>query len=128
MSFVSVKLLNIYLAKTSIFFGRNVHHSFSGRNGSWPKRPVTLSRGQPIQLVCDCEVDYLHELIETATNRSAWRAKVASTSTISLVHRLPLFWHFLFRISDREHHSTTHAQLRSLQAPAAARWRKKYAK
>ena len=39
--------LNIYLAETSIFFGRNVHafgrnvHVISGWNGSWPKRPVT---------------------------------------------------------------------------------------
>ena len=29
-------------------------------------------------LVTDCEGDYLHELIETATNRSAWCAKLAS--------------------------------------------------
>ena len=40
--------LLLYLAETSIFlgwivhaFGRNVH-VFSGRNGSWPKRPVTV--------------------------------------------------------------------------------------
>ena len=29
-------------------------------------------------LFSDCEGAYLHELIETATDRSAWRAKVAS--------------------------------------------------
>ena len=29
-------------------------------------------------LFSDCEVDYLHELLETATNRSAWRTKRAS--------------------------------------------------
>ena len=32
-----------------------------------------LTREQPI--FSDCEVDYLYELIETATNRSDWRAK-----------------------------------------------------
>ena len=31
-------------------------------------------------LFSDCEVDGLHQLIETATNRPAWRAKVASLS------------------------------------------------
>ncbi len=29
-------------------------------------------------LFSDCEVDYLHKLIETVMNRSAWCAKVAS--------------------------------------------------
>ena len=31
-------------------------------------------------LFSDCEVDGLHQLIETATNRPAWRAKVKSLS------------------------------------------------
>ena len=38
----SAKRLNIYLAETSIFFGRNVHLSWPNRPCFWPKRPCFL--------------------------------------------------------------------------------------